>query len=338
MDVLFIGRFQPFHKGHINTILSLAKKADNTKIVIGSRQLSFAKRNPFTFEERKEMVEKSLKKENLKNFLIFGVEDKKSHKEWFNNLKNTVGYFDTCYTGNKLVKKILTENHEEVKTVPHFKRNQFSGTKIRKLIAQNKKVDIFLPPETLRVIQKIDGIERIKNIYKSEGKRTFTIGHSTRNVTDFIDIIKEYGIEEVVDIRTIPKSRHNPQFNSDSLKEILFKNKIRYKQIKELGGLRRTNKHSINTFWKNSSFRGFADYMQTADFKNGLKNLIELSDKNRTAIMCAEILPWNCHRSLVADALVSKGFSVTHIINHNETLEHKINKHAKEYKGCLVYK
>ncbi len=338
MDILFIGRFQPFHKGHLNTILSIAKTADKIKIVIGSKQFSFTKRNPFTFEERKEMVEKSLKKENLKNFTIFGLEDNKSYNKWFRELIKTAGYFDACYTGNKLVKTILTEHNKEVKTITDFRRSKLSGTKIRKLVSENKKVEKFLPYETLRVIKKTNGLERIKNIYKTKEKRIFTIGHSTRNIADFIKIINEYGIKEVVDIRTIPRSRHNPQFNSDSLKEILSKNKIRYKQIKELGGLRRANKHSINTFWKNNSFRGFADYMQTADFKIGLKNLIELSDKNRTVIMCAETLPWRCHRSLVADTLVSKGFSVTHIINHNETLEHKINKHAEKYKGCLVYK
>ncbi len=151
-------------------------------------------------------------------------------------------------------------------------------------------------------------------------------------------LIKEYGMEEVVDIRTIPKSRHNPQFNSDNLKAALIKNRIGYKHLKELGGLRKADKNSINTFWENDSFRGFAYYMQTKNFKRGLSYLIKISAEKRTAIMCAEALPWKCHRSLIADALVLKGFSVTHIINHNETFEHKINKHAKKYFESLVYK
>lgn len=338
MDILFIGRFQPFHKGHFNTVLSIAKKADTIKIAIGSKQVSFTKRNPFTFEERKEMIERSLKKENIKNFLIFGVEDKKSNNEWFKNLIDTVGYFDSCYTKNKLVDDILTKNKKEVKVIVGFQKNKFSGTRIRKLITENKKVEKLLPPETWKVIKKTDGIERIKNIHKTNEKRIFTIGHSTRDITNFRDIMKEYGIEEVVDIRTIPKSRHNPQFNSDNLKAVLNENGIEYKHFKDLGGLRKADKNSINTFWKNESFNGFADYMQSKEFKEGITKLIELSIKKRTAIMCAEILPWNCHRSLIADLLTAKRFSVTHIINHNETLEHKINKHAERYRGSLIYK
>ncbi len=338
MEILFIGRFQPFHKGHFNTVLSIAKKADTIKIAIGSKQVSFTNRNPFTFEERKEMVERSLKKENIKNFLIFGVEDKNSNNKWFKSLIDTVGYFDSCYTKNRLVYDILTKNKKEVKSIKNFEKNKFSGTRIRRLITENKKVEELLPPETWEVIKKIDGLERIKNIHKTKERRVFTIGHSTRDITNFIDIIKEYGIEEIVDIRTIAKSRHNPQFNSDNLKTVLVENGIGYKQFKELGGLRKASKNSINTFWKNSSFRGFADYMQKKEFKEGIAKLAKLSAKKRIAIMCAEVLPWNCHRSLIADLLTAKHFSVTHIIDHNETLEHKINKHAREYYGNLVYK
>ena len=337
MEILFIGRFQPFHKGHLKTLISLAKKADLIKIVIGSKQFSFEKRNPFTFQERKEMIERSFKKENLKNFMIFGLEDKNSDSKWFKELIKTVGKFDVHYGGNKHVRAILLHYKKQTKTIKRHKK-ELSGTEIRKLIVENKKVTKFLTPETLRVIRKTDGFERIKNIKKTNKKRVFTVGHSTRNINDFIDLIKEYGIKEVIDIRKIPMSMHNPQFNAVSLKRDLIKNGVEYKNIKELGGLRQNSKNSMNTFWENNSFRGFADYMQTRNFKKGLVYLMKASAKKRTVIMCAEILPWQCHRSLVSDALVLKGFSVTHIINHNETFEHKINKHAINYRGSLVYK
>ncbi|MCL4362427.1 nicotinamide-nucleotide adenylyltransferase [Candidatus Parvarchaeota archaeon] len=338
MEILFIGRFQPFHKGHLNTILSICKNRNEIKIVIGSKQFSFTEINPFTFEERKEMIERSLKDENIQNFKIFGLDDKMSYSKWFKELANTVGYFDVCYTGNKLVKKILLDNKSKVEKIGEFKRDKLSGTKIRKMILLNEKIEHLLPEGTLKVIHKTDGIERIRNIDITGSKRVFTVGHSTRDIKDFVLLMKEYGIKEVVDIRTIPKSRHNPQFNSGSLKTVLAENGIEYKHFKELGGLRKPGKDSINTFWENESFRGFADYMQKKEFKVGITKLVKISVKKRTAVMCAEVLPWNCHRSLIADLLTAKHFSVTHIINHNETLEHKINKHAERYRGSLVYK
>ena len=338
MIILFIGRFQPFHEGHLKTILSICKNKDKIKIVIGSRQFSFTKTNPFTFEERKEMIESSLKNNNFKDFRIFGLDDKNEYKKWFKELVRTVGYFDVCYTGNKLVKKILLDNKRKVETVDYFHIDKFSGTKIRKMILENKNIENLVPKGTLKVIHKTNGIERIRNIERTGSKRIFTIGHSTRDINDFILLMKEYGIEEIVDIRTIPKSRHNPQFNSDNLKTVLIKNGIIYKHLEKLGGLRKVDKNSINTFWENGSFRGFADYMQKKEFKEGVMELLKLSVKKRTAIMCAEILPWNCHRFLIADLLTARNFSVTHIINHNETLEHKINKHAKRYCGSLIYK
>lgn len=338
MKILFIGRFQPFHKGHLNTILSICRGGNKIKIVIGSKQFSFTKVNPFTFEERKEIIELSLKDENLKNFEIFGVEDKDAYSKWFKELVNTVGYFDVCYTGNNLVEKILLENNIRVEKIKEFKRYKFSGTKIRKIILSNKKVDNLVPNGTLKVINRINGMDRIKSININGSKRIFAIGHSTRNIKDFVLLMKEYGIKEVVDIRTIAMSRHNPQFNSYDLKTILFENGIGYKHFKELGGLRKADKDSINTFWENDSFRGFADYMGNKEFKEGINKLIKIALKKRVTIMCAEILPWNCHRSLIADLLTTKHFSVTHIINHNQTLEHKLNKHAIKYRGSLIYR
>ena len=169
-------------------------------------------------------------------------------------------------------------------------------------------------------------------------KIVFTVGHSTRGLNDFILLMKENRITEVVDVRTIPRSKHNPQFNSDYLKNALIRNHILYKNLKELGGLRKQTKNSINTFWKNNSFKGFADYMQTEDFKKGLNRLIGAATKRTIAIMCAEILPWRCHRSLIADILTANGFAVMDIIGHNNILKHKINKHAIIYRGSLAYR
>ncbi|MBE5727794.1 DUF488 domain-containing protein [Candidatus Parvarchaeota archaeon] len=178
----------------------------------------------------------------------------------------------------------------------------------------------------------------IKHTNTTDRRIIFTVGHSTRDIDDFISLMKEYGVNYVVDIRTIPRSKHNPQFNSDYLKNALAKTSISYENIKELGGLRKPNKDSINTFWKNNSFKGFADYMQTEDFKEGLDHLIDVSAKRTIAIMCAEILPWRCHRSLIADALTAKRFTVKHIIDHNGILEHKTNKHTAKHLGSLIYK
>ncbi|MGC8699099.1 MAG: DUF488 family protein [Candidatus Acidifodinimicrobium sp.] len=169
-------------------------------------------------------------------------------------------------------------------------------------------------------------------------KVVFTVGHSTRHLNDFSLLMRENKIREVIDIRIIPKSRHNPQFNSDHLKKALIKNHILYKNMKELGGLRKPTKNSINTFWKNSSFKGFADYMQTDDFERGLNRLIDATTRRTVAIMCAEIVPWRCHRSLIADALTAIGFTVKDIIDHDNIIEHKMNKHAIRYSGSLVYK
>jgi uncharacterized protein (DUF488 family) len=141
----------------------------------------------------------------------------------------------------------------------------------------------------------------------------FTVGHSTLTSEDFITLLKAYGIENLADVRTIPRSRHNPQFNSDALAAALEKNHIAYIAMKALGGLRHTYKDSPNKGWRNESFRGYADYMQSPDFERALEDLIETGRKNRTAIMCAEAVPWRCHRSLVADALCVRGIEAVEI-------------------------
>jgi len=157
----------------------------------------------------------------------------------------------------------------------------------------------------------------------------FTIGHSTRPIEEFIGLLRANGVEQLIDIRTIPKSRHNPQFNSETLAAALGVAGIRYTHLKELGGLRRARSDSVNLGWRNASFRGFADYMQTPEFAAGLARAIRLAEERPSALMCAEAVPWRCHRSLVADALVVRGICVMEIISEAAPKEHKLTPFAR---------
>lgn len=152
----------------------------------------------------------------------------------------------------------------------------------------------------------------------------FTIGHSTRPIGEFIDLLKRNGVETLVDIRTIPKSRHNPQYWHDALAASLADAGIAYTRLPGLGGRRRTSPDSVNTAWRNMSFRGYADHMQTREFREALDDLIGIAQESPTAIMCSEAVPWRCHRSLVGDALLVRGIDVIDIMsltsNRPETL------------------
>ena len=152
----------------------------------------------------------------------------------------------------------------------------------------------------------------------------YTIGHSTRSIEQFIELVKAHGIEELVDVRTIPRSRHNPQFSTKELAASLQQAKIAYKHLAKLGGLRRTSQDSINLGWQNTSFRGFADYMATSEFQTGLYELKALAKKKTVAIMCAEAVPWRCHRSLIADALAVQGWQVLHIQSRKTASPHEL--------------
>jgi uncharacterized protein (DUF488 family) len=156
----------------------------------------------------------------------------------------------------------------------------------------------------------------------------FTVGHSTLPLEEFIALVEAYGIERLADIRTVPRSRHNPQFNGDTLGKALRACKIDYVPLPALGGLRHAHKDSPNAGWRNESFRGYADYMQTQEFARGLDELIALSRAKRTAIMCAEVVPWRCHRSLVADALRVHGIPVVEILSATSHREHKMTPFA----------
>lgn len=165
----------------------------------------------------------------------------------------------------------------------------------------------------------------------------FTIGHSTHAIDEFVTILQEYDIQVVVDIRTIPKSRHNPQYNKADLEASLKQQGIGYQHIDKLGGLRHTTKDSINVGWRNKSFRGYADYMATSEFEAGLNALVKIASDKVTTIMCAEVLPWRCHRSLVADALTKKGWLVHDVMSRTKSTRHKLTSFLTVKKGQLIY-
>ena len=157
----------------------------------------------------------------------------------------------------------------------------------------------------------------------------FTIGHSTRAIESFIRLLKAHGVQRVIDVRTIPRSRHNPQFNRDQLSPALHRARIHYRHMPGLGGLRRARRHSTNMAWQNASFRGYADYMQTPAFKRDLSRCIELARLERVVLMCAEAVPWRCHRSLIADALVARGIAAAEITSGVRTRPHSLTPWAQ---------
>jgi len=167
--------------------------------------------------------------------------------------------------------------------------------------------------------------------------RIFTVGHSTRSIHEFVEILHAHGVKGIVDIRSIPRSRYNPQFNSDVLEHSLQQEHVSYKRIKELGGLRHASKDSLNLGWRNVSFRGFADYMATQEFSEGLEALVKIANERETAIMCAEAVPWRCHRSLIADALTKKGWTVQDIMSRTVAARHRLTPFLKTRKGQLIY-
>jgi uncharacterized protein (DUF488 family) len=164
-----------------------------------------------------------------------------------------------------------------------------------------------------------------------------TVGHSTRPIEEFIELLKAHKVTRIVDVRTIPRSRHNPQFNKDSLPKSLERAGIGYTHLPGLGGLRHAMPDSPNKGWRNASFRGFADYMQTPEFEKGLRELIKLAAHDRIAVMCAEAVPWRCHRSLIADALLARGIHSEDITSPTKLLEHKLTPFAKVHGTHVTY-
>jgi uncharacterized protein (DUF488 family) len=165
----------------------------------------------------------------------------------------------------------------------------------------------------------------------------FTIGHSNHSIAEFIALLQSHGIKRLVDVRTIPKSRHNPQFNRDALAASVRRAHIAYTHLPKLGGLRHARLDSVNTGWNNSSFRGFADYMQTPEFSAALARLEKLASTKLCAIMCAEAVPWRCHRSLIADALAVRGHAVRHIMTPTRANPHKLTPFARVRGTQITY-
>ena len=157
----------------------------------------------------------------------------------------------------------------------------------------------------------------------------FTIGHSTRTIAEFIRLLKAHAVQRVIDVRTIPRSRHNPQFNRDQLSPALHRARMHYTHMPGLGGLRRARRDSLNTAWRNASFRGYADYMQTAEFDDNLSRCIALARRERVVLMCAEAVPWRCHRSLIADALIVRGIEAMEITSGVRARPHALTLWAR---------
>lgn len=169
------------------------------------------------------------------------------------------------------------------------------------------------------------------------GRTVYTIGHSTLPVETFVERLKAHGVERVVDVRTIPRSRHNPQFNREELGPALRRRGIGYIHVKGLGGLRHANKDSINTGWRNASFRGYADYMQTEEFRKNLQRLLKMAGAKTIAVMCAEAVPFRCHRSLLADALTVAGAEMRHITSARTAKPHRLTPWIHVARGRITY-
>jgi uncharacterized protein (DUF488 family) len=168
--------------------------------------------------------------------------------------------------------------------------------------------------------------------------RIWTIGHSTRRIDDFISLLEQHGIKLVTDVRSWPGSKRYPQFNKEALAESLTAHGIRYEHFPELGGRRKPNANSRNTAWRNASFRGYADYIETEQFHKGVERLLALArEAGPVAIMCAEAVWWRCHRALISDYLKARGIEVMHIINANKSELHSFTSAARIVDGALSY-
>lgn len=167
--------------------------------------------------------------------------------------------------------------------------------------------------------------------------RVFTVGHSTHPLEEFVLILRAHGVDRIVDVRTVPRSRHNPQFGEQELRRSLPLNGIDYRRIESLGGLRHPRKDSPNGGWRNSSFRGYADHMQTPEFAAGLEHLLASAAGATIAVMCAEAVPWRCHRSLIGDALIVRGVAVDDILSATSVRAHTLTPFAVVTGGRITY-
>lgn len=168
-------------------------------------------------------------------------------------------------------------------------------------------------------------------------KTIWTIGHSTHSLDEFIAMLHSFNIEHIVDIRSLPGSRKFPHFNKEALEVSLPQNNIKYTHLKKLGGRRKVNPNSKNTSWRHPSFRGYADYMETNSFTEGIKELTEIAQQQKTAYMCSEAVWWRCHRSMVSDYLKAQGWNVQHIMQIEKSNEHPYTQPARVEDGKLTY-
>lgn len=164
-----------------------------------------------------------------------------------------------------------------------------------------------------------------------------TVGHSTRSADELIELLRAHGIEVLVDVRTVPRSRHNPQFDRSALPATLEAAGLSYRHMADLGGLRKPRPDSPYTAWTNPSFRGYADHMDTPAFALALDQLIALARERSTAVMCAEAVPWRCHRSLIADALLARGIEVRHIHDARRAEPHRLTPFARIVGARVAY-
>lgn len=179
--------------------------------------------------------------------------------------------------------------------------------------------------------------DKIVPPWRRPKRRLWTIGHSTRTIDEFVELLQAHGIRQLVDVRTIPRSRHNPQFNERVIAASLQPAGVDYVRLADLGGLRHSTPDSKNLGWHNRSFRGFADYMGTPEFAKGLNALEKIARKKQTAIMCAEAVPWRCHRSLIADALTKQQWDVFDIMSSKTAAKHRVTPFLKIRRGILTY-
>jgi uncharacterized protein (DUF488 family) len=172
---------------------------------------------------------------------------------------------------------------------------------------------------------------------KADPSTIWTIGHSDRSLEIFLALLHHHGVSLVVDVRKMPRSRHNPQFNQDTFPGALADTGVGYVYMPGLGGMRRPQPDSPNMAWKNTSFRGYADYMLTPEFDQSIREMLEHARNQRAALTCAEAVPWRCHRSLIADALVARGISVVHILSAIQTQPHTLRPWAEVRGNRVTY-
>ncbi|MDD2477150.1 MAG: DUF488 domain-containing protein [Dysgonamonadaceae bacterium] len=171
----------------------------------------------------------------------------------------------------------------------------------------------------------------------NQSKTVWTIGHSTHSLDELVAMLHSFNIKTVVDIRSYPGSRKFPHFNKEALEVSLPENNIEYLHLKKLGGRRKVNPESKNTTWRHAAFRGYADFMETDSFFEGIKELIDIAEKQQTAYMCSEAVWWRCHRSMVSDYLKAHGWNVQHIMGVNKASEHPYTQPARVVDGELTY-